>query len=161
MTKKKHRAHGVYIETALFDSDAYKSLTKAEMRIYFEFLLKRRFGKIKGKPGKRKNNKVITNNGEITFSYAEAETKGYSRAAFRRAIDKFVSAGLIDIAHQGTGGMIGENGKITGEPSMYAISERWKHYGTESFEVQTRPKDKRSGRGWGVYHARKRSEKQM
>ena len=70
-------AHGAYIETELILSEAYKSLTKAEMRIYFHFLLKRKFGSQKqGKPGKR-TGKIITNNGKITFSYAEAEKLGF------------------------------------------------------------------------------------
>lgn len=147
-------AHGAYIEAELILSEAYKSLTKAEMRIYFHFLLKRKFGSQKqGKPGKR-TGKIITNNGKITFSYAEAERLGFPRPTFRRGIDKMVNVGLIDIVHQGKGGMVDENGIISGEASLYAISERWMDYGTDKFEKKSRKKDTRKGRGWAVYHER-------
>jgi len=146
--------HGAYIEKQLFKSKAYQSLTRAEERIYFYFLLKRKFGKYKGKPGKRPN-KIITNNGQITFTYAEAEKYGYPRATFRRAIDKLVSVGLIDIIYQGQGGLVSDNGEIIGESSLYAVSERWEHYGADHFEEQTRKKDTRKGRGWALYWERK------
>jgi hypothetical protein len=152
------KAHGAYIETELFESEAYKSLTKAEMRIYFNFLLKRKFGKYKGKPGKRPS-KVIVNNGHITFTYAEAERLGFPRPTFQRAIDKFIGVGLIDITYQGQGGMISGDGEISGESSLYAISVRWKDYGTNRFINKTRNKDTRKGRGWSAYHERKRKEK--
>jgi len=152
-------AHGAYIESALFLSQSYKELTKLEMRIYFHFLLKRRFGsKKQGKPGKR-TGKIILNNGEITFSYAGAEKLGYPRVTFRRAVDKLVNVGLIDITKQGQGGHVGKGGKITGESSLYAISERWIDYGTDKFVKQTRQKDNRKGRGWAVYHERKSQSK--
>ena len=125
------------------------------MRIYFHFLLKRKFGTLKqGKPGKR-TDKIITNNGEITFSYSEAEKLGFPRPTFRRGIDKMVNVGLIDITHQGQGGIISESGKIGGEASLYAISERWIDFGTDRFEEKNRKKDTRKGRGWAVYHERK------
>ena len=152
-------AHGAYIETELFLSLAYRELTKQEMRIYFHFLLKRQFGSQKqGKPGKR-TGKIIVNNGQITFSYAEAEKLGYPRATFRRAIDKLVNVGLIDITRQGQGGHVGEGGRITGESSLYAIRERWMDYGTDRFKKRSRKKDTRKGRGWVVYHERKYKNK--
>jgi len=153
------RARGVYIETEMFGSKAYKLLTKKDMRIYFEFLLKRRFREYKGKKGKSKKRWDIVNNGIITFTYAEAERLGYPRPTFQRALDKLISVGLIDITYQGIGGMVSENGKIKGEPSLFAISERWKDYGTDNFVKKKRKKDTRKGRGWAVYHARKRKEK--
>ena len=151
------RSHGVYMESKLFDSKAHKSLTRAEIRIYFEFLLKRRFGKCKRKD--RKQEHMIINNGEITFTYAEAERLGYPRPTFLRAIDKLIDVGLIDITCQGIGGMVSGNGKIKGEPTLFAISERWRDYGTDSFVKKKRKKDTRKGRGWAVYHERKRKAK--
>ena len=152
-------AKGVYIEAELFLSKSYRELTKLEMRIYFHFLLKRKFGSQKqGKPGKR-TGKIIINNGQITFSYAEAEKLGYQRPTFRRAIDKLVKVGLIDITKQGQGGHVGEGGKITGESSLYAISERWIDYGTDKFIKKIRQKDNRKGRGWAVYHQQKSKSK--
>ena len=150
------KAHGAYIETELFESEAYNLLTRAEMRIYFYFLLKRKFGQYKGKSGKRPA-KVITNNGQITFTYAEAEKLGFPRPTFRRAIDKYIKVGLLDITRQGQGGIV-EDGKITGEATLYSIAERWKNYGTKDFVKKKRQKDTRMGRGWAVYHKKKRNE---
>lgn len=144
------RSNGVYLETELFDSKAYKSLTKAEMRIYFEFLLKRQFGKY----SKKSPNKTITNNGKLVFTYKEAEKIGYPKPTYRRAIDKFINVGLIDLSKQGYGG-IPRAGKITGESNLFAISERWRKYGSPSFKKQQRKKDTRKGRGWAIYHAKK------
>ncbi len=83
------RAHGVYFESKIFDSKAYKSLTKAQMRIFYEFMLKRKFGKrLKGNRGRKQGKNVpMLNDGKITFTYAEAERLGYPRPTFHRAID--------------------------------------------------------------------------
>jgi hypothetical protein len=148
-------AHGAYIETTLFKSKAYQSLTRAEERIYFYFLLKREFGNYKGKPGKR--GKIIKNNGRITFTYAEAVKYGFPRPTFRRAIDKLVDVGLIDITYQGQGGLVSDNGKIMGESSLYAVSERWEDYGKKDFIIKPRQKDNRKGRGWAVYHEKRKN----
>jgi hypothetical protein len=152
------RSHGAYIESKLFDSKAYKSLTKAQMRIYHEFMLKRRFGKVK-KGRKPKKGGLIVNNGEITFTYAEAERLGYPRPTFQRALDKLIEVGLIDITYQGIGGIVLDNGKVRGEPTLFAISERWQDYKTNNFVKKKRKKDTRKGRGWTVYHERKQNGK--
>ena len=148
-------AHGAYIERELFELKAFQELTRAELHIYFRFLLKRKFVTRKGKQGKT-TGKVITNNGIITFSYAEAEKYGFPRATFRRAIDKLIEVGLIDLTHQGEGGCVGPDGKVRGDCSMYAINERWRDYGTSNFKEQQRKKDNRKGRGWAVYWERKK-----
>ena len=155
------RAHGVYLESKLFDSKAYKSLTKAQMRIHYEFMLKRRFGKrLKGKRGNKQGKNVpMLNDGKITFTYAEAERLGYPRPTFNRAIDKLIEVGLIDLTYQGQGGLVSETGEVLGESSLYGISERWQDYGTKYFVEQKREKDNRKGRGWAAYHEQKRNSK--
>ena len=159
--KQMGRTHGVYLKSELFDSKAYKSLTKAQMRIFYEFMLKRKFGKrLKGKRGRKQGKNVpILNNGKNTFTYAEAERLGYPRNTFNRAIDKLIEVGLVDLTYQGQGGFLSETGEVLGESSLYGISERWKDYGTNSFVVQKRKKDTRKGRGWIAYHKKKRSSK--
>lgn len=143
------RAHGVYLESKLFDSKAFKSLTRAQMRIFYEFMLKRRFGK-RSRKGRKQQEHIIMNNGHITFTYAEAEKLGYPRPTFRRAIDKLIEVGLIDLTYQGQGGYVSDNGKVSGESSLYGMSDRWKDYGNDSFVVKKREKDTRKGRGWAV-----------
>jgi len=134
------------------------SLTKAQMRIFYEFMLKRRFGQLP-KKGRKQQGNIIVNNGHITFTYAEAEKLGYPRSTFNRAIDKLIEVGLIDLTYQGQGGHVGKDGKITGERSLYAISERWMDYGTDRFNKRKRRKDTRKGRGWSVYHERNSKRK--
>jgi len=88
-------------------------------------------GKLQGKPGKRRP--VIVNNGEIVFTYREAQKKyGISSSRFRRALDELVEKGFIDIAATGMGVH-----KVT---TYYAISERWRDYGTSEFKEAKRPK---------------------
>ena len=152
------RAHGVYLESKLFDSKAYKSLTKAQMRIFYEFMLKRRFGQ-RPKKGRKQQEHIIVNNGHITFTYAEAEKLGYPRPTFHRAVDKLIEVGLIDLTYQGQGGYVSETGEVLGESSLYGISERWKDYGTINFVVKKRAKDTRKGRGWAAYHEQNRTSK--
>ena len=101
------RSHGVYLESKLFDSEAYKSLTKAQMRIFYEFMLKRRFGK-QGKGKKKKTGAIVMNNKQITFTYAEAERLGYPRQTFKLGIDKLIEVGLIDLCYQGQGGFVSD-----------------------------------------------------
>ena len=59
--------------------------------------------------------------------------------------------GLIDVAHHGGG--------YNGEKSLYAISDRWRKYGTPKFEFKTMLKDCRQGRGFAADHKRKRKSK--
>ena len=90
------------------------------------------------------------NNGHITFTYAEAEKLGYPRPTFRRAIDKLIEVGLIDLTYQGQGGYVSDNGEVLGESSLYGMSDRWQDYGTDNFVMKERKKDTRKGRGWAV-----------
>lgn len=118
------------------------------MLVYFDFRMKCRVQKIKAKTG-RQDAWHIINNGEIEYTYSEAEKRGISRASFMRGIDELIEKGFIDIAHSGSGGM-------KGDKSKYSISERWQAWGTERFEKKIRPKDKRGGRGFAVYWNKKR-----
>ena len=84
----------------------------------------------------RKKKPVIKNNGEIVFTYAEAQSKfGIARSTFRNSIDLLVNFGFIDITHHG-GGMLKDW-------SRYGISERWREYGKEDFIKKFRQKDTR------------------
>jgi hypothetical protein len=121
------------IDSHLVSSKAFLNLSGIAPQVYFLFLRRRRMVKT-GRKGKEKW--VIENNGEIVFPYAEAITKfGLTRPRFLRAIDQLVEHGFIDIVHSG-GGMMKD-------VSKYAISERWKEYGTNNFIHTRRPKDTR------------------
>jgi len=136
----------VYTDRSLLRSEAFRDLTKTATDVYFEFLMKRKMAKVKT-PAGRKKEWMITNNGDIIFTYSEAEQKGFSRSRFARALTQLVEHGFIDITHLGSGGR-------KNDYSTYAISERYKKWGTPDFEHKTRPKDTREGRGHTVVNLR-------
>jgi DNA-binding PadR family transcriptional regulator len=141
----------IWMERALIKSPAFRSLSLAAMLVYSDFLGKARFTKLKQKG--RKDEYIIINNGEITYTYSEAGKNGISRPRFQRALDELVEKGFIDITHQGSGG-------IKGDKSKYAISERWRNYGKENFVKETRPKDTRKGRGFDAHWEKKKMRNQ-
>ena len=82
---------------------------------------------------KGKRDWVILNNGELVFTYDEAEdVYKITRPRFTRALDSLIGKGFIDVTATGMGVH-----KVT---THYAISARWRHYGTPQFEVKKRPK---------------------
>jgi len=107
-----------------------------------------------GRKGKEKW--LIENNGEIVFTYTEALNKyGITKPRFQRALDGLVEKGFIDITHHGGG--------VKGDFSTYAISERWRDYGTEKFVFKTRPRDTRelgfTSNNWEERTGKKRTNK--
>lgn len=141
----------VVIERDLLKSPAFRQLNGTAKTVFFDFLMKRKIKMHARRRGKRKE-PIILNNGELEYTYAEAERKGIPRASFMRAIDTLVEYGFIDITHSGSGGK-------KGDKSLYAISERWRLWGTSDFHKMTRPKDKRKGRGFAIYWQRHRYQK--
>ena len=138
------KSNTVVVEKSLLKSAPFRDLSKIAKNVLFDFLMKRTMQKAKGKPG-RSDGWYVKNNGEIEYTYSEAEKKGISRSSFMRAIDKLVENGFIEIAHSGSGGM-------KGDKSLYAMSERWRSWGTNDFVQKHRKKDTRSGRGFRKGH---------
>lgn len=137
----------VVVERRLLQSKAFRSLSGTAKTVLFDFLMKRKLTKIRAKPG-RKNEWVVTNNGLIEYSYSEAEKKGIPRSTFMNCLDVLIEQGFLDLVHSGSGGK-------KGDKSLYAISERWKAWGTDDFVKASRPKDTRVGRGFAVYWQKK------
>jgi len=146
----------MFVSRALITSEAYLSLrTAAACQVFGIFLTKCQWEKAQIKPGSRDKAWVLVNNGEIQFSYIEAREKyGISDTRFTRAIDELLRVGLIDIAHSGLG--------LHKDCTLYAISERWRKYGTDEFEhVERRKRSARLGFTKGNRHGRHcRSKKQ-
>jgi hypothetical protein len=143
------------IDKRMHPSLAYRKLTKTSIFILMEFLRRRKVAKIPVKGG-RKKEWLITNNGELIFTYAEAERKfNIPRSTFCRSIGQLVKLGFIDIPHPG-GGMLKDC-------SQYGISDRWKDYGKEEFIEKSRQKDKRglgfTKKNWNEVTGRKRKPK--
>ena len=137
----------IVVERALLKSKAFRVLNGTAKNVFFDFLMKCRVKGRKAQPG-RKSERDILNNGELEYTYSEAEKKDISRTSFMRALDELIGKGFIDVAHSGSGGM-------KGDKSKYSISERWREWGTDSFIKKARPKDTRSGRGWTRYWEKK------
>lgn len=115
-------------ERELLKSKAYRALRTP--KAYFVlgiFMTKRQMGKI-GRRGKRES--VILNNGRITFTFREAQSKySISPGAFGTAIDELRDKGFIDIAESGTG--------LYKSANLYSLSDRWKKYGTPEYKDPT------------------------
>lgn len=68
----------------------------------------------------------IENNGELEFTYTEAEEEyGISNQKFKRALTDLIDKGFIDITKR-----CRTNSK---EPNLYEISDRWRFYGKRAF----------------------------
>ena len=128
----------IMVERELLKAEAFHSLSGTAKTVLFDFLMKR---KIKGVKVHGRKVPMLLNNGELVYSYAEAEQKGIPRSTFMRSLDELVSKGFIDIAWSGSGGK-------KGDVSLYGLSDRWAAFGTDKFKPATRPKDKRQGRGF-------------
>lgn len=123
MTKGKSDSSPIVWERELLQSPAYMSLTGKSPQVLGLFMARRRLKQDKT----RRDRWVITNNGEIVFTYTEAETEwGLSRSQFQRALRQLSDFGFIDVAFRGTG--------LHGSSNRYSISTRWRKWGTERFE---------------------------
>jgi hypothetical protein len=130
------RSNRMFIEKDLLASHAWLDLGGISAQIYLLFRLRCQVMRPKGL-----RTYTITNNGELSFSYAEAKRKfGVTAPRFRRAIDDLVTHGFIDIT--GTG--MGVHKILT----TYAVSERWRSWGEPTFVQKERPKPSISNPGF-------------
>jgi hypothetical protein len=135
MVKRKFRNKShCWLTSDLIESDAFVSLSgKAAMLCLIRFHQKAYKKNVKRKQGGAKE-PLITNNGEIIFTYAEAKELGIkSSQTFFRVIKELVEEkGFIDIAEPGNW--------YEKEPTKFAISYRWKRYGTPEYKKVEKPR---------------------
>ncbi len=125
----------MFISRRMHRNPAFRKLNASSIFVLLEFLSRRQLKQVPTRAG-RKKDWIISNNGEIIFTYDDAWEKfRMHRSTFCRSISQLVELGFIDIAHHG-GGMMKD-------ASKYGISERWRGYGKEEFLKESRPKDKR------------------
>ena len=126
----------------LIESEAYKNLSgKWALVVLIRFHQKAyRKNARKGKKGLR--NQIITNNGEIIFTYAEAREMGIkSSGTFYMVIRELVEdKGFISIAEHGNW--------YQQKPAKYSIVERWKKYGTPEYQKEIVPRILPKGLGF-------------
>ena len=135
MSKKPKCWGDIYVKRSLIKSEAFKALSGKSHFVLLHFLGKRQMKKLK-RLDSRGAKWRIANNGQIVFTYKEAAALGISQHAFTRALDQLVEVGLLDITESGSG--------LRREVSLYALSDRWRAYGTPRFEERRRLK----GRQW-------------
>jgi len=122
MKRKFPKNRGVYFESDLLKSDAFWDLTGAAPQIYMVFRMKCVFAD--RTIGKRKE-RIIVNNGEITYTFVEAEKHhGIPASTFLRARDQLIKVGLIEIAEYGG----------CHYTTKYSISNNWRHYPDQTFK---------------------------
>jgi len=129
---KNRKGRNIWFDRGLLESKAFLALgTATAHKVLAIFWTKRQFEQV-GRKGKEQWD--IVNNGEIVFTYVEAENRyGILPGAFRTAIDELRVKGFIDIAETGTG-----THKVK---TLYSISDRWRKYGTPEYQApKARPK---------------------
>ena len=124
-----------WIETDLIHSKAFGELTGQSPRVLLIFHTRRNSVPIEPRKRGGKREYVVTNNGKLTFTYRDAAKKGISTGQFIHALNQLVRFGFLDVTHAGTG--------VVGDPSTYALSERWRDWGNPKFQSAERSKDMR------------------
>ena len=121
---KKYRFRvDIWLGHEMFYSEPFRLLSAKASWVLLRFLQKRKWvyprrsGTMKRKP--------IYDNTGIVFTYAEANHFGISTSTFHTITKTLVRLGFIDVEHQG--GAYGQ------DYSRYAISDRWRRYGTPEF----------------------------
>ena len=124
----------VVVDLALLQSEVFRSLGKNALLVLMLFLTKRRMKM----DNTRRSRWIIVNNGEIEFTYKEAENKWrIRRSTFMRALKELEAKGFIDVRFEGTGS--------NGSKNRYAICDRWRKWGTDRFEKPVPRKKNRRG----------------
>ena len=109
----------LWTDKSLRESSAFRSLHGTALLVLMDFYSKKHMKK------KPRGKHVLTNNGEFVYTYKEAENRGISKATFMRALDALIDRGFIDVKVTGAGRYRSE--------SRYALSNRWRHWGTDKF----------------------------
>ena len=129
--KRKYRNRSFcMLEPDLIESDALLDLSgKSALLVLIRFHQKAyRRNPSRKKQGIQKM--IITNNGEIVLTHAEARELGIkSTKTFSKVCRELVEKGFIDLAEYPNW--------LEKKPGKWSISNRWKWYGTERFEPAT------------------------
>lgn len=128
MIEKKRVSEKIWIWRALIKSEAFKKISNKSVRVLLIFFTKVQNAEVPKYIGTKKGGTewIISNNDRIVFTYREAKEKyGINYSSFSKSISELVQNGFIDVARPGIG--------LARIVTLYAISERWRDYGTEKF----------------------------
>jgi hypothetical protein len=127
-----------FLESRMIESKPFLELSgKAAMLVLIRFQQKLHRKKDKGK-----KTWTVTNSKELIFTYAEAKELGIrSTRTFYKVIRELVEdKGFLDISKQGNW--------YHRQPTKYAISDRWRHYGTDAYKRVEIPRALPEGMGF-------------
>lgn len=149
MNKKSRRDQFGFamVERRMLTSPAFRDLTKTSMLVLLDFLSMCRW---KNKDYGKKRVRTLVNNGELIFTFDQAEEKGIPRSSFNRAIHELIDHGFLSIRKQGSG--------VHREANFYAMDERWEDWGTDRFERIAKPPPRLGigfKKGHRLFHPRK------
>jgi hypothetical protein len=136
-SRRLPKSSGVFKKRDLIEASAYWRLTGTDIRVYEIFRLKCRVVGTKEARKMHVQSGTIKNNGDLVFTYAEAEGYGLCSATFKRSLDHLIELGFLDVYVPGN----------LYRSTKYGISDRWKDYGTKDFKKKLRKKqyDHRTG----------------
>jgi hypothetical protein len=150
MGNKDNSERPIYFSLAVLRSKAYGKLSAIEIRVLNEFYIRRVVIRQRGRVGRGDSYK-ITNNGEIVLPAGHtAKELGVSKSSVKRAIRALIELGFVDLGYIGGG--------LQGDCHKYAISDRWKNYGTENFEYKS-PATGNHGQGFTASNWEERTGK--
>jgi len=120
---QKHRIKTkIWIESDMFYSEAFQSLSASALRTLLRFLQKRVW--VDQKRHGTKSHRVYID-GDIIFPYGEAASLGIKTTQFWINIGILIEKGFIDIAYQGGRYQKDQHNK---DYSRYRLSKRWEKY---------------------------------
>lgn len=126
--------NGVFIDPNIIFSKAWLELPPSiAPQVYMLFLTRRTVTKDR----RNKSSYIVTNSEELKIPYRTIEKLGIKASKFTRTIDILIRHGFIDISEPGN--------SATRQCTTYALSKRWKDYGTPAFVKHERIKCKRGG----------------
>lgn len=143
--QKKHRVSSAVIvmQQRMIKSPAWLSLGSAAKDIYLLLRCQCIVDKeatAAQKKRQKQSGAVFKNGRELILTYSQAQDYGISAGRFRRGVDELVERGFIDIVRTGFG--------LHKVPTLYGLSERWRHWGTDSFDPSDRPKAAQGNMGF-------------
>jgi len=129
--KKRSKNWAIRKGFDLLHSEAYLSVKYAPAYMVLDWFLEKR-KVIRHKKRRGKDRFEVVNNGEISFTYEDARCRGLSDQQFSWALKKLHAVGFIDVTEHGTGMM--------GSYTKFALSERWRDYGTRNLKHEEFPR---------------------
>jgi hypothetical protein len=128
---KFFRGKGFFIESKVYTSKAFGSLSKNAIKVLMALYEVRQIERKKDK--KSVEQVSIVNNGKLKVSYTRFETRfKIPRSSIPRAIDQLLARGFIEITHRG--------GAFQHDPSTYKLIQEYLSWQPGQI-IRTREKD--------------------